>query len=526
MSTPIYLNNNSTDDLTKTLLAIAVSRQQNDIQKEQVKIRQQELKVQQEERQAKQQAEQETAMQKQAEQAMMLQQLLGPARQMIGQAFGAAQTGLPGQMTGAPPMPQMSPVQQQFTQFAGQNPKLAAPAAATAMKMFEVEKKKREAAQAVDEMITLAGPMWTEQQRNQVRALGRGANGEPLPKELLVSLIPPDAKTALEIGEAQRKAGEAKSMAEADKISTEALVRMGRLAPGTGPVVGATKMLADEKNAIAKDARSADLEMKKIAAENMEKVLESRALEVALDVGPDPKAIASALSTRYPKLAAGMATKAAVAAAKGIGELNKAKAPTEAQGKYRLVYAPARAAEANVMEAVKAGAKWGGIHDEAVAEYKFPVAGDVPIMGDLLRLAARKRMSPEQQKLFVAAILLTDARVRPISGATVTAGEVRNTVNAFIPQTSDATPENSAQKLAALRDHMETLRETAGIDKDTPGTSAAEMLLEMQRGETTVKPAPNRESDIRAYMNQTGASYNEAARMVDARKRQSVPRSQ
>lgn len=525
MGSPIYLppDKSPLDGIGDVLLKSLMAKQQMDTQKESLKLRQQELKVQQEERDAAKQAAAEAAQAKQAEQAYLLSQLMGPARQIIGQAFGAAQGG---GVPGRSPMPQMSPVQQQFTQFAGQNPQVASMAAPAAFKVFEAEQKQLADARAFDDGLKIAqnAGLLDSSEIAGLAAYRRLSGGGTSASPELKALIPMTAIEKVELAKKAHELNEAKTAEDADRIATEYAVSRGWLQPG-GTVKGAAKMVFDEQSKVRSEARSRSLELEKIQLANMEKVLESKALEAVLEVGTEPGAIAAAIKAKYPKLEGGLAMKAAVSASKQFAEMKKAGMPGDTQAKHMLVYLPARAAEANVMEAVKAGAKWGGVHDEAVADYKFGV--DVPLVGDLLRYAARKRMSPEQQKLFVAAILLTDARVRPISGAQVSAGEVRATVNAFIPQTSDATPESSAQKLAALRDYMTTLRQTAGVDADTPATSAAEMLLEMQRGETKVPNAPpSRERDIRDQMNRTGASYNEAARIVDARKRQSVPRNQ
>lgn len=482
MGSPIYAPD-PFQGINEQLFKMLAMKQQQEVQKEQLKLRKQELEQAAAEEQYKRQ-------QAQAVQQFDVSQLLGPLLAQVGQGVNAAY-GAPVQQ-----VPQGLPVQQQFARFAqqpGMDRATVLAAAPAAMQQLAEQRKKQEEDKAFDEMERIAAPLWTPEERAGMAAYRQGLRSG-LPKESLDALAPATAMEKAQLAEVNQKIATAKDAAEADAAATQYLIDKGYIPPG-GTMKDASVWVANLKKDAIDFARHRSLELEKIRIENQGKVLEGDALTVAVGGTTDAAGIAKALTDRYPRLAPGLAMKAAVAARETY---RKMRAPAnDAQGRAQLVYAPARAAHQNLNELTQKGVAWTANMDDMLIEYAgIPLVGGKEIIGAVAKRASYKSMSPEEKRYFNAVAVLVDARLRPISGAAVPPNEIQNFLNAFVPMLRDDLA-TKAQKLAGLESYIKVLKDQSGLEDDEqgPGLAAARILLQLQNAQPEKRiPTPVRQS--------------------------------
>lgn len=488
MAGPIYLPQSPSPlaGIGDTLIAALAA-------KEGIKVRQQELKLKQEEQAAKE-----------AEKQARIEEQRGQAMAQLAPIMAALQRGMPVlpsmygpvQNTMATPQGintlQASPVAQQFAQTMnqpGMTPTAQMAAAPVLAQAFAKEKEKRDEQESFDKMVAIASPLWTPEEQAGMKAWRQGKLAG-LPEGVLESLRPATAMQKAQLVELNLKNKAAKSHMEADEASTKWLVDNGILQPG-GTMKDAAQWTADLEKQERAQAHERRMAVEKFQMENVSKVLENDAMKVAIESGTtDPKAIEAQLRAMYPNLKGGQLTKAAVDGSTAIRKMN---APaTETQGKYRLVYAPAKAAQQTIKDLYSKGVVWTKDMDAAVSDWGYVGKAGA---GDFLRRTAKGRLSEDETKLLSAVILLTEARLRPTSGATLNATEIQNTRDAFVPQENitprgGVAPDAGEYKLSRLDEYMESLRQNAGVEDDSNSVAlqAARVILNNQRASPAARP--------------------------------------
>jgi hypothetical protein len=327
------------------------------------------------------------------------------------------------------------------------------------------------------------------------------------PKELYTSLLP---AAQIELAKGAEEVRALGNKRDADKLATGKLADLG-LVPkhqggvGTEYIVkDAAKMYYDYIADVRKDARARTAEQAKVDKAEVVKGLEGSALEIAQQ-NPDwtgaqiKKALKS--SPAYAGLADGLIAKAALEAPKNVRALTAPK--NESEARIRVTYGAGRAAlmTVNAMDikgealgfAARAAQAEGGTGKTLMtagtgAAIGTPIAGPVgAIAGGLvgagvgaiappvIRGLARMSMSKDQQRLWTAAQTVAAMIYRPETGAQATVGEIRTTMERYIPLTTDSPAAKQIKRV--LRQELDkTLADVSGLPREL-GQSVIDGLL-------------------------------------------------
>jgi hypothetical protein len=408
---------------------------------------------------------------------------MGAANGMVQQMGGQG----PQQAPQAPPQPQADPMQVLAQAVQGLPPEAVAGFMKDAGPMAQNAQAKLDSGRAFDKAASMTSGLLTPDQQQGMQ-IARLLHDAGAPKEMWEPMMP---QGQIALAEGLEKVRGMKNARLADQAATGELVRLGLVPRRVGinefVVEGAAKMLVDYVSGVRKDARQANIAAQADKRKAEVEGLEGTALELAVN-NPDwtPAQRKAALRTVYPNMADGVLAKAALEAPKKASGLD---APAnETQAKARMVFGPGRSALAvvNAMDLKGEGLgkrAWmaavdekntgmvgagigaaGGAFGGPLAAVAGGVAGGAAglVAAPIMRGMGRSGMSADQQRLFTSTLNLAASIYRPETGAQASATEVRQTIERYIPLSTDK-PANRELKRVMRAELNQTLAGLSGL---------------------------------------------------------------